>query len=170
MAVSTPYDPGLAPVLAQPLGDVFDHGAHFTAFRRAPGAKDAQERRTALRMIDVHQRKAALGCGIRSDGTAEIPSLLWLELQYGRYAYRQAMPMKLYLRVLSTFLRSASSNGGVEWEMRKLSSVLPASIATFNHSGFSPRPAHVLLGLSGLRDFGATSFRVSPNEFARELL
>src|SRR5262249_38325822 len=43
--------------------------------------------------------------------------------------------------------------------MLKCSSFLPALIAAASQSGFSPRPAQVSLGFSGLRYFGATGPR-----------
>jgi hypothetical protein len=44
----------------------------------------------------------------------------------------------------------------------KSSSFLPVFNAAASHRGFSPRPAHVSSGLSGLRYFGATAPRRAP--------
>src|SRR5215471_3822784 len=46
--------------------------------------------------------------------------------------------------------------------MLKCSSFLPDFSAAAIHRGFSPRPAHVSVGFSGLRYFGATGPRVPP--------
>src|SRR5258706_5074339 len=44
----------------------------------------------------------------------------------------------------------------------KSSSFLPVFNAAASHRSFSPRPAHVSAGLSGLRYFGATAPRRAP--------
>src|SRR5438034_1080216 len=44
----------------------------------------------------------------------------------------------------------------------KCSSFLPVFSAAASHRGFSPRPAHVSAGFSGLRYFGATGPRAPP--------
>jgi hypothetical protein len=57
--------------------------------------------------------------------------------------------------------------------MLKCSSFLPALIAAASQSGFSPRPAQVSLGFSGLRYFGATGPRapsLSPLERNEEVV
>ena len=60
-----------------------------------------------------------------------------------------------FFRAARTFGRAFLAAVLAEAAMAKCSSFLPALSAAASHRGFSPRPAHVSDGFSGLRYFGA---------------
>src|SRR5258707_3697744 len=66
-----------------------------------------------------------------------------------------------YLRLARTFLLDGFAESLPAPPMLKSSSFLPDLRAAASHRGFSPRPAQVSLGFSGLRYFGAT-FPLAP--------
>src|SRR5262250_1855704 len=82
-------------------------------------------------------------------------------------------PARHYLRLaLTFFLADLAAPSLPDPPMIKSSSFLPDLSAAASHRGFSPRPAHVSMGFSGLRYFGAT-FPLAPRPtapFARPLL
>ena len=63
------------------------------------------------------------------------------------------------LRAPRAFLGVLFTDAFAEAAMAKCSSFLPDLSAAVSQRGFSPRPAHVSLGFSGLRYFGGTGPR-----------
>jgi hypothetical protein len=75
--------------------------------------------------------------------------------------YQTASSIRLqsprYIAALAIFLRGVTFGGGVTTlRIKKSSTFFPIFIAADSHRGLNPRPAHVSLGFSGLRYFGAT--------------
>src|ERR1700674_5300062 len=75
-----------------------------------------------------------------------------------------------HLRALRAFLRPFAFGEDLAPAIRKSSGFFPVLIAAVSHRGFSPRPAQVSLGFSGLRYLSATDPRAPPRpkaDFAR---